>query len=441
MRCVVFTVSFYFFQKKIDHGLESKAYKVIMSGDFLKILFFLLFIAIFSTNAHAQYYDTLPKGVRMVMGKFIQSNVESSFNQSQSETPYAYDIDSNIQNLEKIDNQMVQDALSLFASYPDAYSKLSLGTHSLEANAQVNVDVYAFGYGITDRITAYMGIPIYNAKVNLDYGRRSNSSQKEVAETLQKLYGDNWAQFLGNAVEQLYNIDEGVLQSAIVNTLGYDELGSWEAQGLGDIELGVMYNFIRESRWGLMVTTGVVAPTGYVDDPDIIQDIGFGDGQWDYFLEFGGGYRLSSKLVLNAWGRYNYQLESQKALRTPYSSKVPLSDITDVYTEKLGNQYTLSTSLEYSFNDWLKVIPEYIYKSTDKAQYDSDNALANDLLAQGTESYSHNAKILAQLSSVDLYLKKQFLLPAKLLFSYQAMLNGRNTPKANLTELSFQMFF
>ncbi len=63
-----------------------------------------LFIAILGTllsqSVSAQNYMTLPKGVRMFFARNVQSDVESSYNKSASETPYKYEINADIENLE-----------------------------------------------------------------------------------------------------------------------------------------------------------------------------------------------------------------------------------------------------------------------------------------------------------------------------------------------------
>ncbi len=405
-----------------------------------KFLIFII-ICIQSSISFAQYYDTLPKGVRLISTRFIQSEVSSSYNQSQSESPYTYQINTDIENLEDIDNEFVQDALKVFEEYPEAYSKLSLGNHKIDADAEVNVDVYAFGYGITNRVTAYIGLPIYKADVHVNYKQTKNNSNQEVAETLQKLYGDDWAQTLGNAMENFYNLDDTTIQSGIVNSLGYEELGDWSGNGVGDVELGVMYNFSRTSRYGFMATTGLVLPTGYVDDPDIIQDIGFGDGQLDAFLEFGGGIFLRDNIVFNAWTRYTYQFESEKELRVPYSNEISLSDEKDTFNEKLGNKVDVGFDTEFFITDWLKFQPGFIYKYTEKAKYESKNKKANEYLANNTDSESQSIKLLTQLSSVNLFKRDKFVLPAQINFSIQKMVRGRNTAKVDLIELDFRMFF
>ena len=288
---------------------------------------------------------------------------------------------------------------------------------------------------------AYVGVPIYDARVNLKYKKESNSSEKEVAETLQNMYGDNWAQTLGNIVEKVYGIDGGTIQGGITNALGYEELGDWQAQGLGDIEFGLMYNFLRKDDYGFMLSLGGVAPTGYVDDPDILQDIGFGDGQWDGFIELGGGYIIDENLVFNAWSRYTHQFESEKELRVPYNRDVSISDQKETFYQKLGNKTDIGISTDIYLSDWFKFVPTYIYTHTDSARYFSPDDRANELLALNSESYSQSLKLQAQLTTVRLYGQKKFIAPAQISFSYQTMLEGRNTPKVDLMEVEFRMYF
>jgi hypothetical protein len=401
----------------------------------------LLFSVGFTASGWASYYETLPKGVRHIRGRYIHSTVSSSFNRSKADTPYAYKIEADIQTLEQIDDPTVSDVLALFEPYPEAYSKLSLGTHKLDAEASIDVNVYAAAYGITDRVTAYAGLPIYNAQVDINYKRVKGSSQADVAAALQEIYGDNWAQTLGNIVEKVYDIDGATIQSGITNALGYDELGSWQGQGLGDIELGLMYNFYNTGDMGLLVKYGFIAPTGYVDDPDIIQDVGFGDGQWDTFIEFGGGKSLTDRITANAWTRFTYQFASEKTLRVPYSGDLSISDETASFNEKLGNKYLFGFDTEFIINDWINITPSFIYEYTEQAKYESSNSQANKWLAQNTQSNTQSFRIMTQFTSVDLFQQNKFLLPGFVNFSYQNTFRGQNAPKVDMYEIELGMYF
>src|SRR5690606_15933649 len=86
---------------------------------------------------------------------------------------------------------------------------------------------------------------------------------------------------LANITGAIPGATGSLMQSVVVNTFKYDEVGSWQGSGYGDLEMGAMYRLVDKGTWGMAVTSGFVAPTGRQDDPDILQDIGFGDGQWD----------------------------------------------------------------------------------------------------------------------------------------------------------------
>ena len=111
------------------------------------------------------------------------------------------------------------------------------------------------------------------------------------------------------------------------------------------------------------------------------------------------------------------------------------------FREKLGNQIELNLNLGHALNDWFTLTPELNFNFTEAATYSSDHHEANDILAMNTESYSQNFKIAANFSSIELFQKNSFLLPAQLNLSYQTMLTGKNTPKVDLLEIDFRLFF
>lgn len=406
-----------------------------------KFLTALVFISA-SLAAQAQYHQVLPKGVRAIINKNISSEISATYNQSGGDSPIKYQVDANIDTLQTIELAEVQDILAVFDPYPQIKEMISLGNHQVSGKADVNVNVFAFGYGITDKMMAYVGVPVYEARVNMKYTRTKDSSQAEVAAALQEITNDNGeAQMLGAAIDKLYSVDESLIQSAFTNYLGYNEVGDWHGQGLGDIEFGLSYVLYKDDYQGLKLTLGGVAPTGYVDDPDTLQDIGFGNGQWDSFVEFGGGKVLNKSTSVDLWSRYTYQFASQKRKRIPISEGIGIGDESIDVNEKLGNKYLVGAAIKYNFSDWFSVKPSFTYEYVESADYTSDNSEADRLLEYNTDSSTQNLKLLATFSSVNLFLQKKFLLPGEISFSYQTVVGGHNTPKADLLELEFMMLF
>jgi len=395
--------------------------------------------------AFSQYYKTLPKGVRTFVYRNVATNdVNSSYNQTNKNSPYTFEIAADFETLTNIDNPFVQDILAQLSPYPEAAALLTLGTYKASANANIKVDVYGFGYGITDKLTAYAGLPVYDASIKLNYQRNKGNTYDLIAEALQETPNDNIAQTYGAVLDSLgegFDFDASVLQGIATNQLGYEPVGDWEGHGLGDMELGLMYNVLTQRKYGLLLSGGVIAPTGRVDDPDILQDIGFGDGQWDLFTEFGGSYHLNNKVILTSYLRYTYQFASDKRLRRPTSRDLKYSAESNTYTEKLGNKALFHVSSEYFYNDWLSLVSAYEYENTGEAQYSSDNSVEDGYLGYATDSSTHNVRLSARISTVALFQKKEFLLPASVELKAQRMISGKNTPDVDRYELEFRMFF
>lgn len=400
--------------------------------------------AISALGAHAQYYKTLPKGVRAAVYRNIQtSEIDSQFNKGASLSPIAYNVELNAQTIDSIDNPKLA---SLFAYvkdiYPEGFDKLSAGAFRVSGSAHLNIDGYGLAYGISDKLTAYAALPMYEANVKMKYKKTKNNNFKEVSDLYSSETDNNMAQAFGNFLnlEKEY-ITGPTVQNMLTENYGYKEIGDWHGQGPGDLELGIMYNFLTRDTYGLKLTGGAVAPTGMEEDPDILQDIAFGDGQWDAFVEFGGGYRLSDSVILNSFARYTHQFASEKELRVPKSSDNSTSDIKGHFTEKRGNKLLLDLDADYILTDWVNFNAAYLFERMDKAQYQSDYGKANEWLAQDSETSSHSLRLKAEVTSVNAFMQQKFLLPAQIKVYYQTTLQGVNTPDVDRYEVEFSMFF
>lgn len=400
--------------------------------------------AISSFSLFAQYYNTLPKGVRTAVYRNVQtSEIDSTYNQNSTLNPISYDIEVNADSLNSIENESIQGVFEYVKGVnPEGFSKISAGAFKISGAATLNVDGYGIGWGITDRLTAYGSLPIYQANVKMKYTRTKQNNFEEVGDIYSSGSDNDLGQGLGNILGSIPDVLSGpTIQNMITEQYGYKEIGDWSGQGPGDLELGLMYNFLNRESYGLMLTGGAVAPTGRQDDPDILQDIAFGDGQWDAFMEFGGGYKLSNSLILNSFARYTHQFEAQKELRVPQSSDNATSSQKGSFLEKRGNKVLTNFNVDYIHNDWLNFNAAYISENIGKSRYESDFGDANEWLAANTNSSAQSIRLKAELSSVNSYMKQEFLLPAQIKFYYQSTLSGQNSPDVDRYEVEFRMFF
>jgi hypothetical protein len=393
-------------------------------------------------SAHAQVYKTLPRGVRMLGYRNVQTTrISSEYNQSQAESPISYSLNATAPVLEEASETIRYFFQQLQATNPGAYNNFTYGEYQIDGEAQMQVHGMGLGYGITDRLTVYGMLPYYTANVRVKYKQNRPSNVAETSDKVATGATSDSAQLLANTLAAFPEGNGNLLQSVVVNVYGYQELGNWQGSGYGDMELGMSYNVVDRGYWGLTLTGGAVAPTGRVDDPDMLQDIAFGDGQWDGFAEAATGYSFTDHFRVGTTVRYTYQAPAEKTLRVPTSRDYTLSEQKGTFDVKFGDRVDASFLATAVFNDWFSLTPAYEVFYQAPSQYSSAFGAANDYLAYNSDRMGHNARMTASISSISPYMKKQFLLPAQLNFMVQQTVSGKNVPKVGRFEMELRVLF
>jgi len=395
-------------------------------------------------QSFASYYETLPKNVRMVAFGWVNTgNINSSFGNNRDQFDYFIRQDLNAAT--------VADAHPALKTYfdelkridPAAYDSFSFGEYEGSGEANVDVKGLGFAYGVTNHLTLFTIVPLWNAEVRMNINRTKGNNYSQVQSILNQHGNSSDTAFLMSQITaNLPDANGGLVQSIIMNNLGYEPIGNWSGTGFGDIELGTLYRLTDELDMGLAVSGGVVLPTGREDNPDILQDVAFGDGQFDIYGEAGGGITLfKGKLNLDTSLRYTYQLASTKTLRIPEDEDFTLSANKGDFKEKLGNRVTYMASSSWGWNDWFSTELRYDFEYQGISTYDSEYTDANRILGQNTDFETHMIGLGANLSTVTLYKKGIFAAPGFIDFKAKRMINGRNTPKYDRYEVQFRLYF
>lgn len=405
----------------------------------MKWLATFVFLGLISTS-HAQIWAQLPKGARALgYRNVVTSPIKSNFNQFRSETSLSTNFRIDAVTL----NAMAGDILIPGEDVDEtAYRELLVGEYGVDAEAKAQVNGFGFGYGLTDKIMLYAEIAFYNANVNARVKRTKGNNYKEIEDYLRTkgniTYQDKaYAELLARMVD----INENNIQSVVVNHFGYKPIGNWQGQGYGDMETGVMIKAIDKGTWGLQLYPGVILPTGTQDDPDILQDIGFGDGQYDIFGELGTGYIVNDNLSFGTRLRYTYQLPSEQNLRVPTDRDFSLSAQKGNFNVKYGDRINFLFNTTYSLNDWFSLTPVYRYMYQAKSEYESSFGQANNFLSYNSDRHEHQAQLTASLSSIQPFLKKKFVLPAQINFNVVQTIAGKNVPKVGRFEVELRLIF
>ncbi len=397
----------------------------------------LCFLLLTTTTAlHAQVWKVLPKGVRIIGYRNVTtSKVKSNFNGTGQETSLGaqFKVDGNTLD------EMTGGSLAAVLD-PTAMSNLVVGEYKVDAEAQFNVQGTGFGYGVTDKVMFYGELAYYNAQVNANIKRTAGNTYEQTAALLEQS-GGTQNQIVAQNLRNMIDANEGAIQSVITNHYKYKPIGNWYGKGYGDMETGFMYKAIDRGIWGLMVYPGVVLPTGYQDDPDILQDVGFGDGQYDVFGEAATGYVVNDKLSFGAVLRYTYQAPTSKTLRVPESRDFQLSSQSGQFDVKYGDRVNLTFSSTVGVNDWFSFTPVYRFMSQGSSQYSSEFGDADKYLAYNTHKMEHQAQLTTSFSSITPFLKKQFILPAQINVNLVKTLSGVNVPNQSRFEVELRMLF
>lgn len=392
----------------------------------------------FSTSAFAQVWATLPKGVRAIGYRNVQtSEIKNNFNKFGSENPLGAQFRVDASTFNNMIGNIIRPGTDISH---DAYNSLLVGEYKVDAGANVKVHGFGFGYGLTSEITLYGQMTYYEANVNSRIIRTAGNSYARTAELLDRSGGLQNG-IISENLRNLMDANEGTIQSVITNHYGYKPIGNWYGKGLGDIELGAMTKVVDKANWGLMFYPGVTLPTGMEDDPDILQDIAFGDGQFDLFGEMATGYIFNDKFSVGTIWRYTYQAPMTKSLRVPTDNDFTLSSEKERFNVKYGDRVNIALTASYNLNDWVILTPTYRYMYQFSSEYDSKSGRGDKYLAYNTDKTEHQLQMTMTLSSITPFLKKKFLLPAQVHFNTVSVVAGKNVPKMNRLEVEFRMLF
>jgi len=401
-----------------------------------------------SASLKAAYYDTLPKGVRLVALRQVNTDkIISSFTGNKQEKDYFFKLSLDAKSLENAQDIFKSYLQALKAQSPAAYDALQLGEYEISAEAKVNVQGLGVAYGWTNSLTTYISVPYYNANVNLNMVRTKGNNNAEVQRLLIASNNDpstisTVSSIIMGVANSLPDASGGVIQSVVVNYFDYKPIGNWQGEGLGDVELVGVYRLTDWADAGLATTWGIVLPTGRIDDPDIIQDIAFGDGQFDIYGEIGGGFRAGmTTFFTDSSLRYTFQAPTNKVLRVPESADYPLGSQKATFYEKLGDKVDFMLTETYRWNDMFTTGVGYLYNYTFKSKYDSSFSNANSILENNTEKESHVMKGEIGFTTVELYKKNKFAVPLSINVSAQKFIEGRNIPNYTRFDFEFRLYF
>jgi hypothetical protein len=399
-------------------------------------IFLVLITTLFSLFAQARVDDTLPSGVRMLLVRRVNTNdIKDLKNFSGDSESYGTTVNIDAQKLATVPeiNEYVLNDLK--NRDPIAYEQLSAGTHSFDVQANVDVTAFAFAYAPSNSLMFFGHVPYFNAQVSINHHLVKGDNYAEINSRLLLKSGSG----LSLNYESLPTADKQTVQDVITNYYGYAPLGTWYGKGFGDTELAMKYRFVRRGDLGASVTLGAILPTGRIDNADIIQDFGFGQGHLGNFIEVGIGKSLK-EYSLSLSSRVDYYHPESFWLRPSATN----SDLTEEkYSFKVTPALTAThtAALDYSFSRDVAASAALVYYHKGQSTYESQYEHHNQTLARVSGKNSLTAKGEISLSTVQSYLTKKKFIPLDLSVMVEKTIHGINTPNTTLYSAQLRLFF
>ncbi len=298
----------------------------------------------------------------------------------------------------------------------------TLGTFAPSLEVSTLVMGSALEYGLTPNLTLGAIVPVVSARTKFELAFNKS------------------AQVLNHPSPTVRNLDlvkaaqEGAMKA------GYAPLENWDALGLGDIELGIKYKLLNTQSWSLATKSGVRLPTGRVDDPDVLTDIGFGDGQTDLGSTLLVDYTGIPNTLLNTWVKYTVQFPDRQLLRVPDTGELFTTKKEDI-RRNLGDRVDAVVTAEYSFWTNFNVNATYAFFSKQKDRFKSDLGFNAQGLEANTAQQKHSADVGIGFSTLPWFRQGAFNLPMDAGLNLEIPLAGKNVAKATAVNLEYKLYF
>ncbi len=401
----------------------------------------LLLVALGAVHASAfESTAVLPKGKRNLQLKFVDTHLRDKSDDGGETVPLSEPLSKELTfaralrgEKSLIKRSMLESAMLLGEFGTDD----SLGRFSADLRGHVQVSAPIIAYGLTERLTLAVAIPYYRTATDIEVGFKESATAKAF---LASLHEDDRRQF-GAAQTAFAKIDGAVFElNKKLRDNGYQELGPWQEEGFGDLTLAAKYLARDEKFHKLSVTAGLVAPTGRVDDPNILTDIGFGDGTWDLAGTLTNDLPFGEEWVWNQYAKYAYQFSAQRDIRL-VTEEEPIEGEIERTNYKLGDKINTGTSMNYvpGFGLLVGLAYEYYHKYGDK--YQVKDSWVADKYAKDTFQLSHRGELLLGYSSVPAFRRGETPVPFKANLFYSRHLRSLSMPNNDLLGFDASVFF
>lgn len=326
----------------------------------------------------------------------------------------------------------------------DALTKGFLG---VDVEATQTQSVFQYMTGVTDRLSVGFMIPIVTTTV------RASAQLSKINNTVadyQRAFAAMGAGFepIANGLQELdsYNIE--TLQHLALENNGYKRFGSSEQTGLGDVNFGARYNYLKSPRetWINSGQLSISAPTGKTHPANSFTEVDNGAGTWTttaaHVINFSpGGNR--SKWMFSHGAHYTYQFGGKKIMRVRESPSdvLPNAASEEEISTSYGQKFWTNVGAKYAINAMFSIESNYEWYWKGRDDYSGSRNKDYGYLGDATTKYLETWNVGASMSLLDSYTNHSFPIPMDFSLNYYQPFKGRNAPVASYFAAEIAMYF
>ena len=392
--------------------------------------FCFLFLLGTARLSYGESAEVLPKGV-------FRGDVEYSYYLPIDEK---YDPDGNEEDLAadfnaNLNSNVFPDLSLVEAGFGMPAGSASLGNSVIDFEYKIDEVDLKFFYGITNKLSIGTKIPYYwltnDVNARIDNTNATVGKNPFVPGGVAPLSVPGTTPFTTNDVQNLLG-----------QAFGYDRIETWSGNGIGDIEVGGRYQYLKTENWRLAFTGGVRLPTGEEDDPDSLVDVAFGSGAWALLFRSNNDYTAIKNVILNATLEYDLVLPDHETVRVLDDVNRSLTTNKENVDRDLGDIFRLKLSGAYAFYEGFGFYLFYSYAFQLKDKISGDQGFSYESLEDETDWTYHEYKVGLSYSTIPLFRKKKFPLPLRASIEYEDVFAGTNNfLKQQLFTLKLAVFF
>ncbi len=413
-----------------------------------KILFLLVSLFAISTFADGlglpldlDDASMLPKGVRSLKIKGFTTQAESKFDGNAELQPLGKPFTGKAAKfdaiLKKAKSASEEAVLKGYMASLDINENTDLGSTYAFVSARATATVPVFAYGVSEKWLVAVAVPVVYSETYVDSGLVLSSEGKRFADYLASDTNKNKAEVLRQGFKNAVN-------NAVTQENYYVIDGTEQKTQIGDVRLVSKYLVEKNINYALALKQSVTLPTGVSSDPNRLIDIAAGDRQTDFGFGVVADWYIAPRVTVSSYADYTVQFSDTVEKRIPKSPTSPLSSDVDSGTRRdLGDTVAVGVALKMEMAEGLNVGTGYVeqQKYSDIYHGDKFSPERYDWMAQNTNQRLSTLQFGVGYSTVPLFKRKAFAVPADAKLNWTTVLRGENVTADDLYSFDVSLYF